>query len=97
MPGGRWRFPMSQSSDQALVTRIAQRHLRALSEGQAFVKDIEKGLNQLKDAIDLATLRSSDNYETGQALADWNSDAAAVVTLTREFSNKVAPHLRRIR
>jgi hypothetical protein len=82
--------------DQA-ADRVALRHLQALSEERAFVVEIEKALDTMKDAIDIATFRTSDNPETGEALADWNSNVAHAVKVIRDFSGEIAPILRRIR
>lgn len=82
---------------QQAVNRVAVRHLKATSEGQAFVHEVEKALGLLKDAIDVAELRSSDNPETGEALADWNSNVAHAIQVIRDFSGKIDPILRRIR
>lgn len=82
---------------QQAVNRVAARHLKATSEGQAFVHDVEKALDLLKDAIDVAQFRSSDNPETGEALADWNSNVGHAVQVIKDFSGKIDPVLRRIR
>lgn len=88
---------MSLSREEQAIRRVAARHLKAVSEGAHFVVDVEKALDLMKDAIDIATFRSTDNPETGEALADWNSDVAHAVQIIRDFSGKIAPHLRRIR
>lgn len=82
---------------QQAVNRVAARHLRATSEGRAFVHEVEKALDLLKDAIDVAELRSSDDPETGEALTDWNSNVAHATQVIRDFSGKIDPILRRIR
>ncbi len=82
---------------QQAVNRVATRHLKATSESQWFVREVEKALESLKDAIDVAEARSSDNPETGEALADWNSNVAHAAQVIREFSGKIDPILRRIR
>jgi len=87
----------NQDHHRQAVNRVASRHLKALSEGRQFVRIIEDALDSLKDAIDISEARFSDNYETGEALADWNSHVAEVNNLIRAFSAKVNPHLRSIR
>lgn len=82
---------------QTRLAQLRQRRKRALSEGQAFVADVDKALDLLKDAIDVAEFRRSDNPETGESLADWNGNVAEVIDLTRRYSAAVAPLLRRIR
>jgi small-conductance mechanosensitive channel len=89
---------MNQNRHQQAVNRIAARHLKATSaEGREFVQMVAKALDDLKDAIDISEHRSSDNYETGESLADWNNHVAEANSIIRAFSAKIAPHLRSIR
>lgn len=83
--------------DQKAINRIAARYLVATGEGNDFVDDVEKALRLLQDAVQIATHRTSDDPETGEALADWNSDVAKSVKIIRDFSGEIAPHLKRIR
>ncbi len=71
----------------------------ATSEARSFVMDVNKALDLLKDAIDVAELRDprATGYESGEALADGDSRVAHAVDLIREFSAKIAPVLRQIR
>lgn len=88
---------MNQTRFQQAVNRVAHRHLSGSSEGQQFVREVEKGLESLKDAIDLATMRSSHDPEVGQSLADADSNAAHAVQVIHDFAAKIDPLLRRIR
>ena len=85
-----------QTRNQAAINRIAARYLAASSEGKNFVADVQKALDLLQDAVDIATARTSNDPETGEALADWNSDVAHAVKITRDFSHQIAPLLHRI-
>lgn len=87
---------MSPSRDQQAINRIAARYLASTAEGKDFVADVQKALDLLKDAIDIATYRTSDDPETGESLADWNRDVAFSVQIIRDFSHQIAPHLHRI-
>lgn len=71
----------------------------ATSKARSFVMDVNKALDLLKDAIDVAELRDprATSYESGEALADGDSRVAHAVDLIREFSAKIAPVLRQIR
>lgn len=88
---------MNQSRHQQAVNRVAIRHLKALSEGRQFVRTVEDAIDGLIEATSISEARSSDNPETGESLADWNSHVAEVNALIRAFSAKVTPHLRSIR
>ncbi len=83
--------------DQKAINRIAARYLAASAEGQNFKADVEKALDLLQDAVLIASHRTSDDPETGEALTDWNSDVAKAVKIIRDFSGEIAPHLKRIR
>lgn len=88
---------MSQTPFEQAVTRVASRYLSAETGGRWFVNEVERALDILKDAIDIAEHRTSDNYETGGSLADDDSNVAHAAEVIRNFSHQVAPILRRIR
>jgi len=88
---------MPTRHQQQAVNRMTARYLKASAEGRQFVLEIEKALDLMKDAIDIAEFRPSDNPETGQSLTDWDSNVAHAVQIIRDFSGKINPFLRRIR
>ena len=79
--------------------QIAKKLKIASSAGYEFSRMVNKALDQLKDAIDVAELRDPHamSYESGGSLADSNTQVAQAINLIRKFSAHIDPMLRRIR
>lgn len=78
------------------VTQVTNRHLQGTSESQQFVRTMERALNALDDAADLAEIRGPGSFETSQSLADGNSMAATAVEASRGFTIRMRSLLRRV-